>query len=64
MHIILVDRSYLGNLPSDWVIALRKNIDYSDNKEVPVITMGYNEDLDYIKNTLHGGISDYFVKPR
>ena len=63
IDLILVDRSFLGNLPSDWLVELRQKIDFAGNKEVPVITMGYNEELNYIKNTLHGGIADYFVKP-
>jgi PleD family two-component response regulator len=63
VNLVLVDRSFLGNLPSDWLIELRKKTEFAGNQEVPVITMGYNEDLNYIRNTLHGGVLDYFVKP-
>lgn len=63
VHLVLVDRSFLGNLPSDWILELRKKTEFADNKNVPVVTMGYNEEMNYIRQTMHGGISDYFVKP-
>ncbi len=63
VHLLLVDRSQLGNIPSGWTVGFRKQITLPANQEVPVAAMGYNEDIDYIKKTVHGGVVDYFVKP-
>lgn len=63
IHIVMVDRSYLGNLSGDWVEKFRALIADKENQNVPIVAMGYNEDLEYIKRTVQGGISDYFVKP-
>jgi hypothetical protein len=63
VDLIMVDRSFLGNLPSNWVTQLRETTTLPANQAVPIATMGYNENIDYIKQTLTGGVSDYFIKP-
>lgn len=61
--LVLVDRSFLGNTPVQWITDFRNGVSFAANKNVPVVVMGYNEDIDYIKKTLVQGVSDYFVKP-
>lgn len=61
--IILVDRAFLGNTPQQWMADFRNAVTSEGNKNVPLVVMGYNDDIDYIKKTLVPGISDYFVKP-
>ena len=63
IHLVLIDRSFLGNIPSNWIEQFRAQISFADNKEVPIAVLGYNENLDYIQQTLDGGVIDYFVKP-
>ena len=62
-HLIMADRSFLGNKPATWVQEFRDKITYPDNKEIPLIVMGYNETLDHIRETIAPGVNDYFVKP-
>jgi hypothetical protein len=62
-HLLLVDRSFLGNSPAAWIDSLRGQITLPENKDIPVVAMGYNESTEYIKQTLVPGIIDYFVKP-
>lgn len=61
--LVLVDRSFLGNNPQDWITEFRHSISNVENNNVSVVIMGYNDDIDYIKKTLVAGIADYFVKP-
>ncbi len=63
VHLILIDRSFLGNIPSNWIEQFRAKISFAENKEAPIAVLGYNENLDYIQQTLEGGVIDYFVKP-
>ncbi len=63
IHLVLIDRSFLGNIPSNWIETFRTQISIAENKEVPVAVLGYNENFDYIQQTLEGGVIDYFVKP-
>lgn len=63
IDLILADRSFLGNTPKGWVDDFRSKIALKENQEVPLVLMGYNEDLDYIVSTLQSGADDYFIKP-
>lgn len=62
-HLYIVDRSFLGSYPQKWVEDFKGKIQLSENKDVPIITMGYNESIDYIKQTIVPGVRDYFIKP-
>lgn len=63
ISIVLIDRSFLGNIPSNWIETFREKITFAENKEVPIAVLGYNENFEYIQQTLEGGVIDYFVKP-
>lgn len=63
IDLFLVDRAFLGNTPALWIEALKKQITFQGNAEVPVVVMGYNENIDYIRQSLAGGYSDYIIKP-
>lgn len=63
IDLILVDRSFLGSKPEAWLKDLRSKIILADNQNVPVVTMGYNESLSYIRAFILAGVSDYFIKP-
>ncbi len=61
--IVLIDRSYMGNNPLVWVAEFRNKIQLTENKEVPLVVLGYNSELEYIHSVVVPGVSDYFIKP-
>ncbi len=61
--LVLIDRAFLGNAPLAWITEFRNGISFPENKAVPIVILGYNDDIDYIKKTLVAGVTDYFVKP-
>jgi hypothetical protein len=63
VSVLLVDRAFLGNTPAAWLADFRGKITLAENKEVPLVVMGYNSELEYIYSVVVPGISDYFIKP-
>lgn len=62
-NVLLIDRAFLGNKPLEWLNDLKSKITLSENKDVPIVVMGYNSELEYIYSIMVPGVSDYFIKP-
>jgi len=62
-HLLLVDRSFIGNSINKWIIQINSQITAEDNKNLPIAITGQNENIEYIMQLLVPGILDYFVKP-
>lgn len=63
VHLLLVDLGFVAPSANEWTQGLRDKITLRENKDVPIIFMGYNEDLIYIQKMLVPGVKDYFIKP-
>ena len=61
--LVLIDASYLGAKPQEWMTQFRGSLTYDLNKNIPVAIISHNENPLYIRNFLIPGIFDYFIKP-
>lgn len=61
--VAIVDRAFLGNNPLVWVTEFRNKIQLAENKEIPLVVMGYNSEIEYIHSVVVPGVTDYFIKP-
>jgi CheY-like chemotaxis protein len=62
-HLLIVERSFLGDDPEVWVRDLRDEILIEENRHIPIVVVGHTTDQREFQKYLIKGISDYMIKP-
>ncbi len=61
---IFMEASQVGNNPGKFVEDFRKKITLEQNKNIPIVLLTYNDDIDFVrKMTIQGIFADMLLKP-